>query len=46
MLDAEFSKAVKKSPELEYEIPKRIFLKHDTGSGRKDDMLVKLWDFD
>lgn len=45
MLDAELGKDTKKPPEIEYEIPKRIFLKHDTESGKADSMLVKLWNF-
>ncbi|KAL6720693.1 Maturation and nuclear export of 40S ribosomal subunits interacting protein [Lecanora helva] len=46
MLDAELLKDVKKPPEIEYEIPKRIFLKHDAESEKVDSMLVKLWNFD
>ena len=45
MLDAELSKDIKKPPEIEYEIPKRIFIKHDVDSGKEDSMLVKLWSF-
>ena len=45
MLDAELEKDIKKAPEVEYEIPKRIFLKHEVGSGKEDSLLVKLWDF-
>ncbi|KAL2037683.1 hypothetical protein N7G274_009628 [Stereocaulon virgatum] len=45
MLDAELKKDVKKAPEIEHEIPKRIFLKHDKGSGKEDSLLVKLWNF-
>lgn len=44
MLDAELSKDIKKSPEIEYEIPKKIFTKYETDVG-KDSMLVKLWGF-
>ena len=46
MLDAELSKDIKKPPEIEYQIPKRIFTKHDPDSGQVDSLLVKLWDFD
>ena len=46
MLEAELSKELKKPPEIEYEIPKRIFTRHDPGSGKEDSMLVKLWAFD
>ena len=45
MLDAELEKDIKKAPEIEYEVPKRIFLKHDEGSGKEDSLLVKLWNF-
>ncbi len=45
MLDAELSKDIKKPPEIEYEIPKRIFLKHDTDAGKGDNLLLKLWKF-
>ena len=44
MLDAELSKGIRKAPEIEYEIPKRIFMKHDADTG-EDSLLVKLWDF-
>jgi U3 small nucleolar RNA-associated protein 19 len=45
MVDAEFVKDVKKMPVVEFEIPKKIFLKNDTESGIEDSLLVKLWDF-
>ena len=45
MLDAELSKDVKKLPEIEYAIPKRIFMKHDAESGQEDSLLVQIWDF-
>lgn len=45
MLDAELSKDIKKPPEIEYEIPKRIFLRYDAESGKEDSLLVKLWGF-
>ncbi|KAF4625556.1 hypothetical protein G7Y89_g12612 [Cudoniella acicularis] len=45
MLEAELLKDVKKVPVIEYEIPKKIFMKHDEGSGGEDSLLVKLWDF-
>ena len=44
MLDLELTKTIKKPPEIEFEIPKKIFTKHDTGSV-KDNLLVKLWGF-
>jgi U3 small nucleolar RNA-associated protein 19 len=45
MLEAENTKDVKKTPVIEYEIPKKIFMKHDAASGAEDALLVKLWDF-
>ena len=45
MLDAELSKDIKKPPEIEYEIPKKILIKHDSNSAKTDSLLVKLWSF-
>ncbi len=45
MLDAELSKDIKKAPEVEYEIPKRIFMRYGEDEGNQDSLLVKLWDF-
>lgn len=45
MLEAEFSKDVKKPPETEYEIPQKIFMKYDAESGNADSWLVKHWKF-
>lgn len=45
MLDAELSRGVKKPPEVEHEIPKRIFTRHDIDSAEGDSLLVKLWSF-
>jgi U3 small nucleolar RNA-associated protein 19 len=45
MVDAEFVKDVKKTPVVEFEIPKKIFMKNDMESGVEDSLLVKLWDF-
>ena len=45
MLDAELAKEVKKAPVVEFEIPKRIFLKHDPDSLQQDGPLVQMWDF-
>ena len=45
MLDAELFKSIKKPLEIEYEIPKKIFMKHDTGSAREDSLLARLWSF-
>lgn len=45
MLDAELSKDIRKPPEIEYEIPKKVFMKHDADSSNEDSLLVKLWTF-
>lgn len=45
MLEAEFSKDIKKRPVIEFEIPKKILTKHDVGSGIEDSVVVKLFDF-
>lgn len=55
MLEAEFGKEVRKTPVVEFQIPKRIFLPHEpvaaedvTKEGEdqpEDALLVKLWDF-
>ncbi|KAL8939721.1 MAG: hypothetical protein Q9216_003199 [Gyalolechia sp. 2 TL-2023] len=44
MLGAELTKEMKKTPVVEYEIPKKIFLRN-TDSPDKDSLLLKLWDF-
>jgi U3 small nucleolar RNA-associated protein 19 len=46
MLEAEHSKEVKKTPVVEFEIPKKIFMKQDVGLEVDDTLLVKLWDFE
>ncbi|CAK7244499.1 MAG: Maturation and nuclear export of 40S ribosomal subunits interacting protein [Sporothrix thermara] len=54
MLEAEFAKDVRKTPVVEFQIPKRIFLPHGTAPAGtaeaaeeqpEDQLLVKLWDF-
>lgn len=45
MLDAELLKEVKKTPVVEFEIPKKIFTKQDIPSDAKDSLLVKMWNF-
>ncbi|ESZ93093.1 hypothetical protein SBOR_6523 [Sclerotinia borealis F-4128] len=45
MLESELAKDVKKVPVVEYEIPKKIFMKHDVDAGLEDSPLVKLWNF-
>jgi U3 small nucleolar RNA-associated protein 19 len=46
MLEASISKELKKIPAIEFEIPKKIFTKHDVESGIEDNLIVKLWDLD
>lgn len=45
MLEAEHVKEVKKIPVVEFEIPKRVFLKQDSALDVENRLLVKLWDF-
>ncbi|KAI0544023.1 CBF/Mak21 family-domain-containing protein [Xylaria curta] len=46
LVEAELSKSVKKSPVVEFMIPKRIFLPNDPASGVEDNLFVKLWEFE
>ena len=46
MLDAELTKDIKKPPEIEYAIPKKIFLRHDLYTDGQDGLLVNLWNFE
>jgi len=41
----ELSKDVKKTPVVEFQIPKRVLLPQEAGSEVQDSVLVKLWDF-
>ncbi|KAL3418648.1 hypothetical protein PVAG01_10364 [Phlyctema vagabunda] len=45
ILDTELSKDLKKAPVVEFEIPKKIFMKQDVESAVEDSLLVKLWEF-
>ena len=45
MLRAELSKDLKRQPEVEYAIPKKIFTKHEEGFGPEDSLVVKLFKF-
>ncbi|KAI6711649.1 nucleolar complex protein 4 [Diplocarpon mali] len=45
MLDAEYVKEIKKTPVVEFEIPRKIFMKQDVSSEPHDRLLVNLWDF-
>lgn len=45
LLEAEMTKNVKKAPVVEFQIPKRILLPQDMGSGVEDGLLAKLWSF-
>lgn len=44
LLEAEMTKNVRKAPVVEFQIPKRIVLPQDSGSG-EDSLLAKLWNF-
>ncbi|KAJ4326477.1 Maturation and nuclear export of 40S ribosomal subunits interacting protein [Fusarium piperis] len=46
LLEAEMTKNVKKAPVVEFHIPKKVFLPHETGDVEPDSLLVKLWDFE
>ena len=45
MLNGELLKTLKRPPQVEYEIPKKIFLQHSADSGQRDTLITKLWDF-
>lgn len=45
MLEAELAKDVKKVPVVEFEIPKKVFMKQDASSEIHDRLLVNLWNF-
>ena len=45
MLNAELAKDIKKHPEMQYHIPKKIFTKYDVGSSQTDGLLVELCKF-
>lgn len=45
MLDAELSRPLKRPPQVEYEIPKKIFLRQAADSAEPDALVTKLWDF-
>lgn len=42
LLEAEMGKKIRKAPVVEFQIPKRIFLTHDTGSQAEDSLQLKL----
>ncbi|KAI0904710.1 nucleolar complex protein [Ustulina deusta] len=46
LVDAELSKSAKKSPSVEFMIPKRVFLPSDPASGVEDNILVNLWEYE
>lgn len=46
LLEAEMNKSVKKAPVVEFQIPKRILLPQEAGSGAEDSLLAKLWHFE
>ena len=46
MMDAELKREMKKTPVVEWEIPKRVFTKKEQGdNGPEDGLLMKMWDF-
>ena len=45
MLEAELGRHVKKAAEIEFQIPKRIFLRDNSSPGVCDNILTNLWDF-
>ena len=46
MMDAELKREMKKTPMVEWEIPKRVFTKKEEGDeGPEDGLLVEMWDF-
>ena len=45
MLGVELSKDMMKTPEVEFQIPKKIFTKYEAEAGKEDSLMVKLWDF-
>jgi U3 small nucleolar RNA-associated protein 19 len=45
LLEAELSKEVKKTPAVEFDIPKRIFTEQDAESGVQDSLVVRLVGF-
>lgn len=45
LLEAEIGKNIRKAPVVEYQIPKRILLPHDTGPQAENNLQVRLWDF-
>jgi U3 small nucleolar RNA-associated protein 19 len=45
LLEVDLLKEVKKTPAVEFEIPKKIFTRHEAESGFEDSLVVKLVDF-
>lgn len=45
LLDAEMGKEVKKTPVVEFQIPKRIFMPQDDPAVAPDNFISRLWDF-
>lgn len=45
LLEAEMGKDVKKTPVVEFQIPKRIFMPQDDPSVAPDNLISRLWDF-
>jgi hypothetical protein len=45
MLDAEFTRTKKRPPQIEYEIPKQIFLSHSAESNDQNSLIFEQWNF-
>lgn len=45
LLEAEIGKNIRKAPVVEFQIPKRILLPHDTGPQAENYLHMRLWDF-
>ena len=44
MLTTHLSKTLRKEPDVEFEIPKKILLKHEVESGLKNNLVASLWE--
>lgn len=44
MITTHLNKVLKKEPDVEFEIPKKIFLKYNAESGVKDNLIGSFWD--
>jgi len=44
MITTHLSKTLKREPEVEFEIPKKVFLRHSAESGLKDNLIGSFWE--